>query len=189
AQKRGWHTCPSKSIPAKQIEDFVVSQVKKIGYAPDILKEVVEATQMKAQKYLQQLKEERMTLERDTSRWSNEIFKTTSKITPNETDSPAVARLADLQERIQHNERRMLAIDKELAEINTRTSNHLEIESAVLSFDPIWEAMTLRDQIRLLNMVVKRVDYDGESGRVTITFHPLGGKSQSEYATKDLSQV
>jgi site-specific DNA recombinase len=31
AQKRGWHTCPSKSIPAKQIEDFVVSQVKKIG--------------------------------------------------------------------------------------------------------------------------------------------------------------
>ena len=65
----------------------------------------------------------------------------------------------------------------------------MAIESAVLSFDPIWEAMTLRDQIRLLNMIVKRVDYYGESGRVTITFHPLGGKSQSEYAAKDLSQV
>ncbi len=49
--------------------------------------------------------------------------------------------------------------------------------------------MTLRDQIRLINMIVKRVDYDGESGRVTITFHPLGGKSQSEYAAKELSQV
>ncbi len=49
--------------------------------------------------------------------------------------------------------------------------------------------MTLRDQIRLINMVVKRVDYDGESGRVTITFHPIGGKSQSEHAAKDLSQV
>lgn len=166
-----------------------MSQVKKICYAPEILKQVVEATQMKAQNYLQQLNEERVTLERDTSRWSNEIFKTTAMIAPNETDSPAVARLADLQERIQHNERRMLAIDKELAEIDTSTGNHLELESAVLSFDPIWEAMTLRDQIRLIQLVVKRVDYDGESGRVTITFHPLGGKSQSEYSAKELSQA
>ncbi len=189
AQKRGWHTCPSKSIPAKQIEDFVVSQVKKIGYAPEILKEVVEATKLKAQKHLLQLKEERGTLERDTTRWNNEIFKMTSQIATSETNSPAVARLADLQERIQHNERRMLAIDKELAEIDTATSDAPAIESAVLSFDPIWEAMTLRDQIRLINMIVKRVDYDGESGRVTITFHPLGGKSQAEYAAKDLSQV
>jgi len=74
AQKRGWHTCASKSIPAEQIEDFVVSQVKKIGYAPDILKDVVEATQTKAQKYLLKLKEERNALERDNARWSNEIL-------------------------------------------------------------------------------------------------------------------
>lgn len=113
----------------------------------------------------------------------------TSQIAASETNSPAVARLADLQERIQHNGRRMLAIDKELAEVDTNTSDAPAIESAVLSFDPIWEAMTLRDQIRLINMVVKRVDYDGESGRVTITFHPIGGKSQSEHAAKDLSQV
>ncbi len=86
----------------------------------------------------------------------------TSQIATSETNSPAVARLADLQERIQHNERRMLAIDKELAEIDTDTSDAPAIESAVLSFDPIWEAMTLRDQIRLINMIVKRVDYDGE---------------------------
>jgi site-specific DNA recombinase len=189
AQKRGWHTCPSKSIPAKQIEDFVVSQVKKIGYAPHILKDVVEATKLKAQKYLLQLKEERVTLESDTARWSKEVFKMTSNITSNDTESPAIARLADLQERIQQNDRRMLVIDKELAEIDISVHNHVEVESTVLSFDPIWEAMTLRDQIRLLNMIVRRIDYDGESGRVTITFHPLDGKSQSEYATKELLQV
>ncbi len=40
----------------------------------------------------------------------------------------------------------MLAIDKELAEIDTNASDASAIESAVLSFDPIWEAMTLRDQ-------------------------------------------
>ncbi len=83
----------------------------------------------------------------------------TSQIATSETDSPTVARLADLQESIQHNERRMLAIDKELTEIDTDTSDAPAIESAVLSIDPIWEAMTLRDQIRLINMIVKRADY------------------------------
>jgi site-specific DNA recombinase len=28
AQKRGWHTCPSKSIPAAEIERFVVEQIR-----------------------------------------------------------------------------------------------------------------------------------------------------------------
>jgi Recombinase zinc beta ribbon domain len=28
AQKRGWHTCPSKSIPAGEIERFVVQQLR-----------------------------------------------------------------------------------------------------------------------------------------------------------------
>ncbi len=83
----------------------------------------------------------------------------------------------------------MLAIDKELAEIEHRPSDAPAIESAVLSFDPIWEAMTLRDQIRLINMIVKRVDYDGESGWVTITFHPLAANRKLSTPAKDLSQV
>jgi hypothetical protein len=28
AQQRGWHTCPSKSVPAGEIERFVVEQVR-----------------------------------------------------------------------------------------------------------------------------------------------------------------
>jgi len=31
AQKRGWHACPSKSIPAAEIEKFVVDQVRAVG--------------------------------------------------------------------------------------------------------------------------------------------------------------
>jgi site-specific DNA recombinase len=31
AQQRGWHTCPSKSVPAGEIERFVVEQVRNAG--------------------------------------------------------------------------------------------------------------------------------------------------------------
>jgi site-specific DNA recombinase len=41
AQKRGWHTCESKSIPAAQIEDLVVKQIKTIGQDPALLEEIL----------------------------------------------------------------------------------------------------------------------------------------------------
>jgi site-specific DNA recombinase len=33
AQKRGWHTCPSKSVPAAEIERFVLDQIRKLELA------------------------------------------------------------------------------------------------------------------------------------------------------------
>jgi site-specific DNA recombinase len=68
AQKRGWHTCPSKSIPAKQIEDFVIEQIKKIGYAPELIQDVVTSVADKMKGQLKQLEDERLALGRDTAR-------------------------------------------------------------------------------------------------------------------------
>jgi hypothetical protein len=34
AQKKGWQTCPSKSIPAGEIERFVVDQIRCVGRDP-----------------------------------------------------------------------------------------------------------------------------------------------------------
>lgn len=42
AQKQGWDTCPSKSIPAGQIEQFVVDRIRSIGTDPGLQDEVVQ---------------------------------------------------------------------------------------------------------------------------------------------------
>ena len=34
AQKKGWDTCPSKSVPSGEIERFVVEQIKAVGRDP-----------------------------------------------------------------------------------------------------------------------------------------------------------
>lgn len=104
----------------------------------------------------------------DTARWNSEIRKTSALIRPNETDSPAIARLADLQERIAHNERRINTVLSDIKKISNNLLTQQDVETAMTTFDPIWESMPLRDQIRLVQVVIKQVDYDGESGRVTI---------------------
>ena len=49
AQKRGWHTCPSKSIPAAEIEALVVEQVKEVGRDPALLHSVLEQARQQGQ--------------------------------------------------------------------------------------------------------------------------------------------
>jgi site-specific DNA recombinase len=41
AQKRGWSTCPSKAIPAAEIERFVLGRIQEIGKEPGILREAL----------------------------------------------------------------------------------------------------------------------------------------------------
>ncbi|PJA74181.1 resolvase, partial [bacterium CG_4_9_14_3_um_filter_65_15] len=101
AQKRGWHACPSKSIPAGEIEKFVVDQVRGIGRDPAM-------------------------------------------------------------------------IDED------------EAIHALAAFDPVWETLTLREQARVLQLLIQRVDYDGDKGTVSVTFHPAGIETLSrEYAKEN----
>ena len=42
AHRHGWDTCPSKSIPAIEIEKFVVDKVRAIGRAPELVARTVD---------------------------------------------------------------------------------------------------------------------------------------------------
>ncbi len=44
-------------------------------------------------------------------------------------------------------------------------------------FIAIWESLTVREQSRIVQLIVKQIDYNGATGRVTITFHPDGIKA------------
>jgi site-specific DNA recombinase len=41
AQKRGWQTCPSKSVPAAPIEELVVGQIRAMAVNPAVLQEML----------------------------------------------------------------------------------------------------------------------------------------------------
>ena len=58
-----------------------------------------------------------------------------------------------------------------------------EAAKALAAFDPVWETLTLREQARVLNLLIQRVDYNGDKGTVSVTFHPSGIETLSrEYA-------
>jgi site-specific DNA recombinase len=174
AQKRGWHNCPSKSIPAPEIERFVVDQIKAIGKDPALLNETVAQARKQGQSRVAELEAERRGLERELGKWNTEVRGLLDQIAPNDGNTPATARLADLQERIRVTERRATEVREQVISLSHKLVDEREVAKAMSVFDPVWDSLAPREQARVVQLLVERVDYDGTNGKVTITFHPSG---------------
>lgn len=189
AQKRGWNTCPSKSIPAGEIERFVVQQIRCIGKDPGLLAETLGQAITQASTQQAALSDERHRLASELQHWHAEIRTLIEQVAPPNGNSAAVNYLADLQERIRIAERRLAEIDEELLAGGRQQIDEREVGLALSAFEPVWESLAPREQARLVELLVERVDYDGGKKRVSITFHPTGIKALAdEIATKHKEQ-
>jgi site-specific DNA recombinase len=174
AQKRGWHACPSKSIPAGEIERFVVEQIRGIGSDPALVGETLQRAVRQVDEEVTALQAERRALERDCRRWHEEIRASLDGVGQPVHGLP---RLADLQERLRLGGQRAGAIDNRLEALSRERLTEDEVAAALGNFDPIWNALSPREQARVVHLLVERVDYDGGAGTIAITFHPAGLKT------------
>jgi site-specific DNA recombinase len=177
AQKRGWHNCPSKSIPAGEIEQFVVDQIRCIGRDPDVISETVTHAHCLGNSQLAAFDVERHGLERDLARWNDEVRNLVQRIVPGEEESPATARLADMHDRIRGAERRATEIRGQVIALSRSIVDENDVAKSLAMFDPVWDSLTPREQTRVVQLLVERVDYDGATGKVSITFHASGIKT------------
>ena len=49
-----------------------------------------------------------------------------------------------------------------------------EVSAALANFDPLWEQLSPKEQERVIQLLVQRIDYDGKAETISITFHPSG---------------
>ena len=180
AQKRGWHTCPAKSIPAGEIERFIVDQIRCIGRDQRLQHETFAASRMKAEANIAELESEHLGIQRDLARWNIEVRKLLSQISPTDSDGPALKLMADHQERIGNATRRSVEIREEIGTLKGGIVDEKQFATAVSSFDPVWDSLTSHEQARLVHLLIQTVDYNGSTGDIEITFHPSGIASLAE---------
>jgi site-specific DNA recombinase len=179
AQKRGWHTCPSKSVPAPELERFVVNQIRDIGRDPDVLAETIRQVRAQSGKAIAALEREQATLERDIARERkalSQFVTTPGSAMPNSTRRQD--ELRRLEARLAETRERRLAVSRELVD-------ECEVVQALSLFDPVWESLAPLEQVRIVRLLVERVDYDGANGAVSVTFRPEGFKALAHQETGD----
>ncbi|WDI40474.1 recombinase family protein [Bremerella sp. P1] len=174
AQKRGWHNCPSKSIPAGEIERFVVEQIRAIGHDPTMVRDTVAQARSLGQSERLGLESELRGVRRDVAHWDAEVRELLPQVEPGDRETPARKRLADLQERIRSGEQRATDIQEQLLALDRTMIDEADVAAALAKFDPVWEALAPREQVRLIDLLIERIDYDGGTGDVSIAFHAAG---------------
>jgi site-specific DNA recombinase len=177
AQKKGWDTCPSKSIPAGQIEQFVVDRIRGIGTDTALQAEVLTIIHQHHDDHRQTLESEAALLERELTRWQTEARNLVGQIKAGEVNTLVASRLAEVQERIAHETPRLAQIRDELARLATWTITPEKVATVLGGFDDLWQAMNVVERQRLLQLLIARIDYHGGAGEVTIHFHPTGLES------------
>jgi site-specific DNA recombinase len=91
-----------------------------------------------------------------------------------------VSNLADIQQCIRAAERRLTEIKNELVSLHDELVDEAEVAKALADFDGLWETLAPREQARVLELLIERVDYDSQRGNVSLTFQPCGIKSLAQ---------
>jgi len=177
AQKSGWQSCPCKSIPAAAIEQLVLEQIQRLGRDPLVLEQLLTTVRQQDEARVAEWENERVGLERDLLRGQSEVRKLLAEVGSGTSSNGAVTRLAELQARLAQVEQRLARLRGQMEALQQERLDQAAATQALSDLVPAWQTMTPHEQARLVRLLVSRVDYDGQQGKASITFQPLGLKT------------
>jgi site-specific DNA recombinase len=155
ATKAGWDSCPHPSLPADVIERAVVDHIKAVGRDPELVAATLDQVRSLQKTRQPQLAAERRQLERELGRLLS---------TGRNEDRDQIGRI----------EARLAETGDELAFLQATTIDRRDLTRSLAVFDDIWACLLPREQERVINLLIDRVDFDGERETVAITFKPTG---------------
>jgi site-specific DNA recombinase len=173
AQQRGWDACPSKSLPAQQIEDSVADHVRELARNPQVIAETLRQAQEQSAAGAAELRADLQAGARELRRLNADL----AKVSASGGNGMRLDRMADLQDRIGSLERRISEIRAELGAIEADAVTEEEVAAALKAFDPVWKSLNTNEQTRVIRMLIERVGYDGRTGKVAVTFRSAGFKA------------
>lgn len=175
AQKNGWDTCPTKSLPAPEMERIVIESIRSIGADDQLAGEVIEQIRKLNGDRLRLLESERDGLTQDLAKFNEELRRL---ITPARPQGQVnTAHMADLNEQIREAEQRVTHLREEILALQGTMIDEDELRSTLSIFDPIWDSLTPKERVRVMQLLIERIGYDPEASKISLTFHPTGIRS------------
>lgn len=171
AQKNGWSACPAPSISAPKIEQFVIEEVRRYGENPAIVAATSANSRRLADDGVKRLVADQTALKRQRVADERELV---SLATANLEDAERIARMAVVQDRINRAIAAIQAIANQLAKAKMVQPEDLEVAEKLANFDELWETMSPKERVKIVSLLVQRVEYDAANESVEITFHEIG---------------
>jgi site-specific DNA recombinase len=172
AQQRGWKNCKTKSVSAPTMENAVLEAVRKLGTDPQLAAEVVRQAEAQLARRREQHGKDVGVAETALQRLNVETAKLAGDTAMNPT--ARLDRLMELQRQIQQAEHRLSQLAVESRELEADQIDEAEALRTLAEFHPVWDELTTHEQVRLIQMLVAKVGYDGQTGKLTVDFRSAG---------------
>ena len=182
AIKSGWKTCPTKSLPAAEIEAEVVDQIRCLAHDDGLRAEVLKQACSATETDLAELTTQQRQLERQLGRDHAEISRLAVTVEPS---SATTARIADLHERVSRAEQQLAKVRSRVAEVEGQRIDQEDVDAAFADFDNVWNALSSREQAQVLALLVARVEFDPADSTIAISFHPSAIRTLAEGNAED----
>ena len=168
AQKRGWKECPGPSLPAFELEKFVIDQLRALGRDDGLVSESVVRAQGRLRGQAAAMEESRGAASERLQKCRSELRSLTEA---GKDKNGSAARASGLREEIRELDAEVRKLDGRIKIINSRVLDEDELAGAIESFDPLWEHLTTEERERLVQLLVRQVEYDAVTESISVTFH------------------
>ncbi|MBU0995369.1 MAG: recombinase family protein [Proteobacteria bacterium] len=175
AQKEGWEICPTKSVSAQMIEKIVVDQIRLIGQDSGLLDRTYAEAELQAKLQLQALIKDQAVIKNNLKNLNNEMKRLIGSFSSDAgIDSPIRARMSDLQDHISADGYRLEKKTNEISALKDVSINKADLKNAFSLFEPIWNSLSIKEQTRIIRLLIEKIGYDGENNKIRLSFRPSG---------------
>ena len=174
AVKRGRKTCPRASLPADDIESFVLKQLQLFRVDETLLNSICNQVRSQMSKKQNDLEKERRALVAEVSRLEKTISVLSTPNDNGDADGTRLDSLASCNEQLARRQQRLIQIDTELAKAGRPLPSRVEILKSAQDLETLWEKMTTGERSRFMQLLIERIDHDPLGGNVAITLTNTG---------------
>lgn len=165
------------SIPAGELEDFVVERIPFIGRDPELVRLTVrQANRM--------LADRRRSLERETRGRNRELEDRKGELASlaaafgkGKAGEEALDQISEMEREIRDLGYKLKGLRGNLDDLKEMRVDGVEVERALAQFDPVWNVLYPRERERFVRLLLERVEYDTTKSSVSLVFHPTGIKT------------
>jgi len=155
ANKNGYDSCPVKSVPAGDIENAVMLQVRRVFRAPEVLVEALGAVQKQERDDRGRLAADRQAIEDEiatTRANASRLIK--SQIGENGSNGFVSEELDGMERQVEDLNGRLRIVSEELDMLERRPTTEAVLLQELQTLDHIWDELFPAERARLIRLVV-----------------------------------
>jgi site-specific DNA recombinase len=170
ATKTGWKNCPHPSLPAAEIESFILDEIRTIGLDDSLIEDIVNKSEQSIRYETKAHKKQLKLLRKELAVHKEQLEALMAVPKP---DSVATDKM---REQIAITQQSIAFAQKRLETMEKSNFSAKDIREACRKFDPLWDTLSNKEQWRMLKTLLESVEFDAATESVNINFAPGGVK-------------